>query len=103
MATFRRTRSTARTRRAAERRDGRAVELSAVAPAHLADAGEPQPHGSELRALRHEPGVVPLKNGTQQRIAYDNGLNPLRNQFIRGPWAWTVNSSLFKMFPSPSE
>jgi len=43
--------------------------------------------------------VVPLKNGTQQRIAYDNGLNPLRNQFIPGPWAWTVNSSLFKIVP----
>jgi hypothetical protein len=24
-------------------------------------------------------------------------LNPLRNQFIAGPWAWTVNSSLFKV------
>ena len=40
---------------------------------------------------------VTLKNGTQQRIAYDNGLNPLRNQYISGPWAWTVNSSLFKI------
>jgi hypothetical protein len=41
--------------------------------------------------------VVPLKNGTPQRIAYDNGLNPYRNQYIPGPWAWTVNSSLFKI------
>jgi hypothetical protein len=43
--------------------------------------------------------TVPLKNGTQQRIAYDNGLNPWRNQYIPGPWAWTVNSSLFKVIP----
>ncbi len=42
---------------------------------------------------------VPLKNGTQQRIAFDNGLNPLRNQFILGPWAWMMNSSLFKVIP----
>jgi len=40
---------------------------------------------------------VPLKNGAQQRIALDNGLNPWRNQYIPGPWAWTVNSSLFKV------
>jgi len=42
---------------------------------------------------------VPLKNGTLQRIAYDNGLNPMRNQVIPGPWAWTVNSSVFKVIP----
>jgi hypothetical protein len=42
---------------------------------------------------------VPLKNGTQQRVAYDNGLNPLRNQFIQGPWAWQVNGSVFKVIP----
>ena len=30
------------------------------------------------------------------RIAY-NGLNPWRNQYIAGPWTWTVNSSLFKV------
>ncbi|MFB3828214.1 MAG: TonB-dependent receptor [Bryobacteraceae bacterium] len=42
---------------------------------------------------------VPLKNGTQQRIAFDNGLNPLRNQAILGPWTWAVNSSLFKVIP----
>jgi hypothetical protein len=42
---------------------------------------------------------VPLKNGTQQRIAMDTGLNPLRNQFFPGPWAWSVNGSLFKVIP----
>jgi hypothetical protein len=42
---------------------------------------------------------VPLKNGTQQRVAYDTGLNPLRNQFIPAPWAWSVNGSVFKVIP----
>ncbi|MCL4402001.1 MAG: carboxypeptidase-like regulatory domain-containing protein [Acidobacteria bacterium] len=42
---------------------------------------------------------IPMKNGKQQRIAYDTGLNPWRNQYIPGPWAWTVNSSLFKVIP----
>ena len=40
---------------------------------------------------------VPLQNGTSVRIAYNNGLNPWRNQFILGPWAWTVSGSLFKV------
>jgi hypothetical protein len=42
---------------------------------------------------------VPLQNGTSVRIAYNNGLNPWRNQVIPGPWAWTVNTSLFKVIP----
>jgi hypothetical protein len=43
--------------------------------------------------------TLPLKNGSSVRIAYNNGLNPWRNQYIPGPWAWTVNSSLFKVIP----
>ncbi len=43
---------------------------------------------------------VPMKNGTQQRVAYDTGLNPLRNQYIPGPWSWpTIDCSLFKVIP----
>lgn len=42
---------------------------------------------------------IPLKNGTQQRVAYDTGLHPWRNQYIPGPWAWQVNSSVFKIIP----
>jgi hypothetical protein len=42
---------------------------------------------------------IPLQNGTSVRIPYDNGLNPWRNQYVPGPWAWTVNSSLFKVIP----
>ena len=40
---------------------------------------------------------VPLKNGTQQRVAFDNGLNVWRNQHIPGPWLWGIDSSLFKV------
>jgi hypothetical protein len=39
---------------------------------------------------------VPLQNGTSVRIAYNNGLNPWRSQYIPGPWAWIVNTSLFR-------
>ncbi len=43
--------------------------------------------------------IVPLKNGTQQRVAFDNGLNPWRSQSVPGPWLWVMNSSLFKVIP----
>jgi hypothetical protein len=39
---------------------------------------------------------VPLKDGTLQRVSYDNGLNPLRNQFVPGPRSWGLDASLFK-------
>jgi hypothetical protein len=42
---------------------------------------------------------VPMKNGTQQRIAYDTGLHPRRNQYVPGPWGWQITSSLFKVIP----
>jgi hypothetical protein len=42
---------------------------------------------------------VPMQNRTEQLVAYNTGLNPLRNQYIPGPWVWTVNSSLFKVIP----
>ncbi|MCL5743510.1 MAG: hypothetical protein M1541_06235, partial [Acidobacteria bacterium] len=42
---------------------------------------------------------VPLKNSVQQRVAYDPLLHPWRNQYIPGPWAWSVNSSVFKVIP----
>lgn len=43
--------------------------------------------------------TVPLKNGAQQRVAYDTGLNPWRNQYIPGPWVKLVDASLFKVVP----
>jgi hypothetical protein len=39
---------------------------------------------------------VPLKNGTQQLVGYDTGLNPLRNQFVNGPWIGQMSASLVK-------
>ncbi len=42
---------------------------------------------------------VTLKNGTQQLVAFDNGLNPWRNQVIPGPWLSSMNASLYKSVP----
>jgi hypothetical protein len=42
---------------------------------------------------------VPLKNGTQQRVAFDNGLNVWRNQAMLGPWLFSLDASLFKVIP----
>jgi hypothetical protein len=39
---------------------------------------------------------VPLKNGTQQLVSYDTGLNPLRNQWVNGPWLTNLSASLYK-------
>ena len=43
--------------------------------------------------------LVPLKNGTNQLVAYDNGLNPLRNQWVAGPWLTNLSASLYKTVP----
>ena len=42
---------------------------------------------------------VPLKNGTLQPVEYDTGLHPWRNQFQQGPMIWSMDASLFKVFP----
>jgi hypothetical protein len=42
---------------------------------------------------------VPLKNGTNQLVAYDTGLNPLRNQFVNGPWITNLSASVYKSIP----
>jgi len=39
---------------------------------------------------------VPLKNGTQQLVGYDTGLNPYRNQWFEGPWLTNLSASLYK-------
>ena len=39
---------------------------------------------------------VPLRDGSVQRVAFDNGLNPWRNQYMRGPNQWFQDASLFK-------
>ena len=41
---------------------------------------------------------ITLKNGSRQRVTYDNGLNPWRNQYHLGPFNWNMDSSLRKIF-----
>jgi hypothetical protein len=43
--------------------------------------------------------VVRLKNGTNQLVAFDNGLHPWRNQAMAGPWLTSMTASLFKTVP----
>ena len=43
--------------------------------------------------------LVPLKNGTNQLVAYDNGLNPWRNQVVPGPWLTNLTASVYKLIP----
>jgi hypothetical protein len=42
---------------------------------------------------------VRMQNGTLQRIGYNDGLNPWRNQFVRGLNNWDVQTSMFKLIP----
>ena len=42
---------------------------------------------------------VRLKDGTNQLVAYDNGLNPLRNQVVNGPWITNITASVYKSIP----
>jgi hypothetical protein len=39
---------------------------------------------------------VPLKNGTQQLVSLDTGLNPYRNQWFPGPWLTNLSASVYK-------
>jgi hypothetical protein len=43
--------------------------------------------------------LVPLKNGQNQLVAYDDGLNPFRNQVMPGPWLTNLTASLYKSIP----
>ena len=39
---------------------------------------------------------VRLKDGSNQLVAYDTGLNPLRNQWVNGPWITNLSASVYK-------
>jgi hypothetical protein len=41
---------------------------------------------------------IRLANGTVQRVRYDTGLAPLRNQYLLGPFNWNLDSSVRKVF-----
>ena len=43
--------------------------------------------------------LVPLKNGSNQLVAYDTGLNPWRNQVMPGPWLTNLTASVYKLIP----
>jgi len=43
--------------------------------------------------------LVPLKNGTNQLVNFDNGLHPWRSQAIPGPWITNMTASLYKAVP----
>ena len=40
--------------------------------------------------------LVPLKNGQNQLVAFDNGLHPWRNQVVMGPWLTNLTGSVYK-------
>ena len=42
---------------------------------------------------------VRLKDGSNQLVAFDTGLNPLRNQFVAGPWITNLSGSVYKTVP----
>ncbi len=42
---------------------------------------------------------IPLKNGTTQRVGYNSGLHPWRNQVLPGVRQWGLDASLFKSIP----
>ena len=41
---------------------------------------------------------ITLQNGTRQRVGYDTGLHPWRNQYLLGPFNWVTDASLLKFF-----
>jgi hypothetical protein len=43
--------------------------------------------------------TVRLKDGTNQLVAFDTGLNPLRNQYVNGPWITNITGSVYKSVP----
>ena len=43
--------------------------------------------------------IVKLKDGTNQTVAYDNGLNPPRNQWAPGPRITNLSASIYKTVP----
>jgi hypothetical protein len=42
---------------------------------------------------------VPLNNGTEQRVTFNNGLHPWRQQYVPSVRQWGLDASLFKTVP----
>jgi Carboxypeptidase regulatory-like domain/TonB dependent receptor len=41
---------------------------------------------------------IDLKDGSTVRVGYDTGLHPWRQQYLLGPYNWSMDASLFKFF-----
>jgi hypothetical protein len=55
---------------------------------------------TDANAANYDTNFVNIKlaNGTVQRVRYDTGLAPLRNQYLMGPFNWNLDSSIRKVF-----
>jgi len=42
--------------------------------------------------------TITIANGTRERVRYDSGLAPFRNQYLLGPFNWNMDSSIRKTF-----
>jgi len=63
----------------------------------------PWPKGgkpTDSNAADYDTNVVyiTLQNGTRQRVGYDTGYHPWRNQYLLGPFNWVTDASLLKFF-----
>lgn len=65
-------------------------------PSNYTPAVTPLVTDRNSRYFDTNTAFVTMADGTAQAVAFDNGLNPFRNQFLQGPMLWTVNASLFK-------
>jgi hypothetical protein len=55
---------------------------------------------TDANAANYDTNYVNIKlaNGSTQRVRYDTGLAPLRNQYLLGPFNWNLDSSIRKVF-----
>lgn len=55
---------------------------------------------TDLTANDYDTNVVylPIVTGGVVRVNYDTGIHPWRNQFLLGPFNWTMDASLMKYF-----
>jgi hypothetical protein len=59
----------------------------------------PNPSDPQYALYGTNTVFVPLKNGTQQRTTYNDGLHPWRQQYLPTVRRWGMDASLFKTIP----
>ncbi|MGH9720916.1 MAG: hypothetical protein ACRD8O_11940, partial [Bryobacteraceae bacterium] len=59
----------------------------------------PNPSDPNYAFYGTNTAFVPLKNGTQQRTTFNNGLHPWRLQYLPTVRRWGMDASLFKTIP----